>query len=59
MEKKDYSFYVTGMTDERFTEIALTSVPAKDFPEYWESPYFYDGNEPRFSNILFRTARFI
>ena len=43
MEKKDYSFYVAGMTDERFTEIALTSMPARDFPEYWESPYFYDG----------------
>jgi len=43
MEKKDYSFYVAGMTDERFEEIALTSIPAKDFPEYWESPYFYDG----------------
>jgi len=43
MEMKDYSFYVAGMTEERFTEIALTSIPAKDFPEYWESPYFYDG----------------
>ena len=43
MDKKDYSFYISGMTDERFTEIALTSIPAKDFPEYWESPYFYDG----------------
>ena len=43
MEMKDYSFYVAGMTVERFTEIASTSIPAKDFPEYWESPYFYDG----------------
>jgi len=43
MEKKDYSFYVAGMSDERFEEIALTRIPAKDFPEYWESPYFYDG----------------
>ena len=43
MEKKDYSFYVPGMTDERFAEIATTRIPAKEFPEYWESPYFYDG----------------
>lgn len=43
MEMKGYSFYTTGMTQERFTEIALTSIPAKAFPEYRESPYFYDG----------------
>ena len=43
MDMKDYSFYVSDMTEERFMEIALTRIPAKDFPEYWESPYFYDG----------------
>jgi len=42
MDKKDYSFYIEGMTDERFSEIATTSISAKDFPEYQESPYFYD-----------------
>jgi len=43
MEMKDYSFYIAGMTEERFIEISSTRIPAKDFPEYLESPYFYDG----------------
>ena len=43
MDMQEYSFYVAGMTTERFAEIATTSIPAKEFPEYWESPYFYDG----------------
>jgi len=43
LEKKDFSFYCEGMTDETFEEIASTRIPAKDHTEYWESPYFYDG----------------